>query len=207
VPQGIWFNRIDDPAKPFLSFLNVRWVLMPSSVAPPAAWRTLDEAEGLRLVENPDALARVFAPAQFRGEPDGATRLALLGTVQDFGERGVVPEGPGRWTTNGDAHVTLDSYASQSLVLHTEGTTATLVGTSIPVWPGWKAELDGHPLSLTNFNHAFVGFRVPPGNHRVRLQYLPDGFVRGLAVSVASALALAGWIWYSLQRKASGVPK
>src|SRR5690349_8639592 len=27
VPQGVWFNRVDDATRPFLSFLNVRWLL------------------------------------------------------------------------------------------------------------------------------------------------------------------------------------
>ena len=28
VPQPVWFNRVDDPTKPFLNFLNVRYFLL-----------------------------------------------------------------------------------------------------------------------------------------------------------------------------------
>ena len=53
VPQPVWFNRVDDPTRPFLSFLNVRWVFAPPDYAPPDGWPVRYRgAEGL-LLENP----------------------------------------------------------------------------------------------------------------------------------------------------------
>jgi hypothetical protein len=200
VPQGVWFNRVDDPARPFLSFLNMRWALLPAGTPPPVGWPVVAEAEGLRLVENPRALPRAFVPSRVRAEPDAARRLELLRTIQDFRSDGVVSEPANDWADNGDATSAVESYSAPSIAVRTEGTTATLVGTSVPAWKGWKAEIDGRWLPLLTFNHAFVGFRVPPGSHRVVLRYLPDGFVRGLAVSLVSAAALAVWIARARQR-------
>ncbi|HTY43585.1 MAG TPA: YfhO family protein [Thermoanaerobaculia bacterium] len=200
VDQGFAFNRIDDPAKPFLAFLNVRWVLLPASQPAPPGWTVLAEGEGIRLVENPAALPRVFVPAQVRAEPDAAKRLALLAAIEDFRDRGVVSEATADWTANGDARVTLEAYGAPALRLRSEGTSPTLVGTSIPAWPGWKAELDGQPMALEAYNHAFLAFRVPPGDHRILVRYDPDGFRRGLALSLASAAVLAAWAWRSRQR-------
>ena len=62
VPQPVWFNRIDDPTKPFLSFLNVRYVIAPVGHSPPPGWNVLAEDGSLRLLENPAALPRAFVP-------------------------------------------------------------------------------------------------------------------------------------------------
>ena len=80
VAQPVWFNRIDDPTRPFLSFLNVRWVLTEPSFPPPAGWPVLAEADGLRLLENPAALPRAFVPRTRSrragpGPPPGASEV------------------------------------------------------------------------------------------------------------------------------------
>ena len=201
VPQGVWFNRVDDPARPFLSFLNMRWALLPAGAPPPSGWPVIAEAEGLRLVENPGALPRAFVPGRLRGEADRARRLALLGTIPDFRKEGVLSSGPAEWMANGDGTATVEAYAASSLTVRTAATTETVVGTSIPAWPGWRAELDGRSLPLLAFNHAFVGLRVPPGTHRVVLCYAPGGFGRGLAASAGSVLVLGAWLTLDRRRR------
>ncbi len=92
VNQGVWFNRIDDPTRPFLSFINVRWFLLPLDALVPAGWRVLAESRRERLVENPGALERAFAPRMLRGDPEPGARLAILGDIADFRERGVLDD-------------------------------------------------------------------------------------------------------------------
>ncbi len=189
VHQPVWYNRVDDPTLPFLSFLNVRWVLSPAGVPVPPGWKLLAEGNGVRLLENPRVLARAFAPRRLGSEPDPARRVALLKTIEDFSDRGVVGEaGPPGWTSNGDAVVTVAEYGAGGMALDVDAKEPTLVGTSITAWPGWKAELDGRPAGPVSYNHAFLGFRVPPGRHRLVLRYLPDSFRVGAAVSAASLL-------------------
>jgi len=192
VQQGFWFNRVDDPTTPFLSFLNVRWVLTPLDSHVPAGWRAVSESDGLRLVENPRALERVFVPRLYRGEPDSEKRQVLLGQIGDFGERGLVAaDTGGRWVENGRAVVMIDSYEAERLGLTVEAEAPALVGTSIPAWPGWKVDLDGAPAKTIPFNHAFLAFHVPPGSHRVTLRYAPDGFRHGAAASLATVVLSA----------------
>lgn len=201
--QAAWFNRVDDPTRPFLSFLNVRWVLAPPAAPVPAGWPVVLESDGLRLMENPHALARAFVPKLFRAEPDPARRIEILKSIADFGERGVVDDGAATdWTPNGEARVSIGSYGAQSMDLEIEAKGETLVATSIPGWRGWRAKLDGLPTDSVSYNHAFLAFRVPAGAHRLSLRYLPDGFRYGLLVSLASALLLAGWSAWPRFRKA-----
>ena len=186
--QPVWFNRIDDPARPFLSFLNVRWVLTEPSVPPPPGWPVLAEADGLRLLENPAALPRAFVPRTVRVERDPARRLELLKSIEDFADRGVVEsDGPlGDWVANGPARLGIAAYRADAMDVDVEASAETLVATSLTAWPGWKARLDGVALSAVPYNHAFLAFRVPHGRHRLSLRYRPDGFVFGAAVTLAT---------------------
>ncbi len=196
VHQPVWFNRVDDPTKPFLSFLNVRYVLAPPGFTPPAGWRTLFEgSEGL-LLENPMALPRAFVPRSFRCESDGSRRVALLQEIQDFGEKGVVDKcrspimQTGDWRANGHASVEVQSYRPDQMTLSIKAIEPSLVATSVTAWPGWKLELDGSKSELVGYNHAFLSFRVPPGRHTAVLRYWPSSFAAGLAISAATLSAL-----------------
>jgi hypothetical protein len=193
--QGVWYNRVDDPTRPFLSFLNVRWILTPLDAPVPAGWPVVAEADGLRLIENPHALARAFVPKLVRNEPDAGRRMQALSAIVDFGERGVIAEAgpPGDWKANGDARVSISSYGAQMLDLEVDARTDALVATSIPAWSGWRASVDGERTAAVSYNHAFLAYRVPRGVHRLALCYAPDGFRFGLLVSLASLLLLVGW--------------
>ncbi len=202
VPQPVWFNRVEDPTRPFLSFLAARWVLTETGFASPAGWPKRAEGGGLVLLENPRALPRAFAPRYTRNEPDAARRLELLGGVADFAERGVVEDGPASdWTANGPSRVEIVEARADRVAIEVRADAPTLVATSIPAWPGWKAKVDGEAAPTIPYNHAFLAVRVPAGTHRLTLRYLPDGFVYGAALS-AGALAVSAFVL--LRRRRSG---
>ncbi|HEY2828669.1 MAG TPA: YfhO family protein, partial [Thermoanaerobaculia bacterium] len=57
-------------------------------------------------------------------------------------------------------------------------------------WPGWRAYVDGRRVKTIPVNVAFFGVYVPLGRHHVQIVYLPDAFVRGRAISIATMLML-----------------
>jgi hypothetical protein len=207
VPQAIWFNRVDDPELPFLSFLNVRWILIPEEWRAPPDWKTLAEGDGTKLVENPRALPRAFAPRLLRAEETDAAAIATLHSITDFAGHGVVDSGdvpwnPGEWRANGGASVTIDSYRTQRLEFSVDAESSAIVGTSIPRWPGWKLEIDGKSAPLLGYNRAFLGFEVPAGRRRVVLSYLPDGFLWGAGISGGTLLGCVLTSWALRRRPA-----
>ena len=149
----------------------------------------------MRLLENPKALPRAFVPGSLFGEPDPARRLALLGSIEDFAERGVLSEPSSGWMRNGGADLEIVGYAADRLSLDVNSREPTLIATSIPNWPGWKISLGGRSLPIVTYNHGFVAFRVPPGRHRVELRYLPTSVLAGATISLLSLLAAALWTW------------
>jgi uncharacterized membrane protein YfhO len=99
--------------------------------------------------------------------------------------------GVGTAVGNGPVEVRVTRYLAGELGLEVSAHSESIVGTSIPRWPGWKLTIDGADAPLVGYNHAFLGFRVPPGRHAARLRYRPDGFTRGAVISGATfALSL-----------------
>ena len=68
--------------------------------------------------------------------------------------------------------------------------TAWLVTTE-GYFPGWSALIDGRPVSVEKANHRFISTSVPPGDHKIVLQYHSSRFQWGLALSCLTLLALA----------------
>ncbi len=61
---------------------------------------------------------------------------------------------------------------------------------------GWKASLNGQPTTLIRANGEFLGCVIPPGDHRVRLEFDPASPRWGKRISLFSLLLLlivAGW--------------
>ncbi|MDQ2871194.1 MAG: YfhO family protein, partial [Acidobacteriota bacterium] len=211
VHQPVWFNRIDDPTRPFLSFLNVRWFLLPEDREPPPGWPVLSRSGEGVLVENPGVLPRAFAPRRVRCEPDARRRIAALTAISDFRDQGLLSEGQARgeaWESNGPASVSIAGYGVQRLAMSIEAQAPAVVGTSMTAWPGWKLRVDGRPAEVLTYNHAFVGFRVPAGRHEAVLDYRPDSVVAGGTISLASlAISLLLLRFPGRRRPGHGSPR
>lgn len=57
--------------------------------------------------------------------------------------------------------------------------------------PWWRARVDGAPAAVLRANHAFRAVAVPAGRHRVELEYRSWPVRAGIAVSLATAVAVA----------------
>jgi len=189
--QPVWFNRVDDASRPFLSFLNVRWVLAAHGGNVPPGWKLVHEDGGGLLFENPRVLPRAFVPREVWHEPDPKREVSVLRQIADYGERGVTGAPPGgapsrTWLPNGQATVRIARYEAQRMELEIDAASEALIATSTVAWPGWKLAIDGKPATTLSYNHAFLGFLAPPGKHRAVLTYLPGSFLWGAGVSLMS---------------------
>ena len=171
-PQGTWFASVDDPSAPFLSMMNVRYVV-----------------NGPRVVENRDALPRAFVPAAVRYEREGTAVVEAMSGAADFASRAWIessdyephdaPNGPGSvWIRRDGLAYELEATMQR----------AGWVVVSESAWKGWRAYVDGRRVAVRYANHAFLGVHVPAGRHRVRLVYLPESFTTGRLISAVTLL-------------------
>ena len=69
----------------------------------------------------------------------------------------------------------------------------TLIVSSIPWWPGWKATIAGEEIRTTRINGGFLGFVVPPGMTDVVVSYDPITFRGGMWLMGLTVLGLVAW--------------
>ena len=171
--QTAFYNSVDDPARPFLSMLNVRWFL-----------------DGTRVAENPHTLPRAFVPRSVRYEREGTAVLEQMKETTDFAERAWIETSlyEPHDTANGSGRV---SIRRDGLAYELDATMerAGWIVVSESAWKGWRAYIDGRRVETRFANHAFLGIHVAAGRHRLRLVYLPESFTRGRTISLI-ALAL-----------------
>jgi hypothetical protein len=194
-PQHASYTRVEDLTRPFLSLLNARFAIASPGDPVPAGWLERGRDEEMAIFENPRALDRVFVPRRVRFEPDRNARIAQMARETDFGERAWLSDPDGERsargeTSNGQAQLSLRSIGPDLLITATAAS-RVLLATSIPAWPGWSAETESGRLSIVRVNHAFVGFRLEPGRHEVRLHYRPPLLRPALGACLAGVLLVA----------------
>jgi hypothetical protein len=67
--------------------------------------------------------------------------------------------------------------------ISTDRSTAQVLRLRLLDVPGWTANIDGHPLTLSRFQGVMFQARIPPGHHTIELTYWPPTFTAGLVVA------------------------
>jgi hypothetical protein len=190
-PQAVSFNIIGQLQKPFLSFLNIRYLFAPPDINPVPPWKQIAQDKGGKLFENTEVLPRAFVPPHIRYEPSSTPILAQMYKATDFANKAWIEarEYPPHEISNGPGTVTL-RRAKLGFDMDAAMDGDGWVVISQTAWTGWRAYLDGRRVEMKYANHAFLGLFVPAGRHHVRLIYLPDAFTRGRAISFATLALL-----------------
>ena len=204
VPQLIWFNRVDDLTRPFLSMMNVRYALARTEAPIPENWKRIARDNGNQLLENTRALPRAFVPRRVRVNAPWMLLGPELKAETDFGERAwITIEGePSHEASNGFGVVRIEKRGMRRFVLHASMQSGAWVVITEPAWKGWRATVDEKSRRIHRANHAFLAFFIPQGEHEARLEYWPQSFVVGRRITSATALLLAaGWLWRRAARR------
>jgi hypothetical protein len=197
--QIVWFNRIDDLTRPFLSFLNIRYAITTDPEPVPEGWRKIAGQRGSSLIENTRVIERAFVPRVVRVGDPVETSLAAMQQQRDFREKAWITadvsapyeksNGPGRVTIvkrrlGGEYWLDADMQGDGWVVI------------SDSAWKGWRAYIDGRRVQTQNANIGFVSVYVPRGKHQVRVVYWPESFVIGRGISgltLFGLIAFAAW--------------
>jgi hypothetical protein len=205
-PRGPWYPVDLLPPRPLLAFAGVRVVLTPEA-QPELGLPLLDlGAAPLYAYGLEGAAPRAWFTAAAVQVSDPAAGLEWVSRESSAAARPPV-EGLSR-SLDGEAQVVpLDwEEVGQSLVrltgLPPEGGLAVLAD----AWaPGWRASVDGVPVSCLRVGGAFRGVEVPSGAKEVVFRYRPDGWIWGLRCALLGLLLVVG-ILVSCARRRSAAP-
>jgi len=93
---------------------------------------------------------------------------------------------PRFFAASNDATVTIVRASTERYSLRIHAPRTTLVVSSIPRWPGWRAG----DFETRDVNGPFLGFVVPKGEHQVDVVYRPLSFYVPAAIAIVTLLAL-----------------
>ncbi|MGH9423879.1 MAG: hypothetical protein ACRD3J_28140, partial [Thermoanaerobaculia bacterium] len=140
IQQPVFFNRVDDPAKPFLSLLNVKYALALRSM--PAGWSLVMADRGSQLFENQHVLPRAFIPKNvfISGVPFVSYGNDFR-TAPDYGERGwiVDPGASPHDEKNGSGSLNIRKRGMGTLMIDARLDSNSWVIVSEMAWKGWRA--------------------------------------------------------------------
>jgi len=133
--------------------------------------------------------------------PDGTRFVSDIGDEQLFAVPGaaaatlVTPD-----SSSGGSDPPLDAPGSPVTVsypgtsswrLHVDTASPALLRLRLTAVPGWHATIDGRPLPLRTWaDGAMLEARVPPGSHRVDVEYRPGLFTTGLVLAAVAVIVM-----------------
>ncbi len=152
-----------------------------------AVTHKIDVSRGA-LVENPDALPRVYAPSRVTfvsSAEDARAMLAGLDPAQS-----AVVEAPARELSLGGAQVQIVNYQEDLYRIRYSAPAPCLLRIAVPFYPGWRAFLDGHDAEVVPVDYALSGVIVPAGDHELTFGYRSTWFRLGAVLSALTAVAV-----------------
>ncbi len=192
-PQNVFFNRVDDLSKPFLSMMNVRYAFGDASTPVPPGWRLVKRQGNAVLLENTNALERVFLPQFVRIHPDRTEIINQMAKETDFRRQGWIGSSwYAREGINGPGRVSFRRIrGGYEIDAQMQGPGFIIVTEAF--WKGWHATIDGRRAEMYAANGPFIGIFAPKGKHSIRLVYRPEAFVTGRAVSAVTLLGIVAF--------------
>jgi hypothetical protein len=200
--------------------LNVRFLLSwPGRSSPGEKWRPVYSGTDGTVFENRDA-CRAFTPrrrspwSRLREAPGHLRqRVFLRGALaralsakRDWKEHAFVL-GPDEVIRNGPVRISeyRESANRVSFRASVENPAGAFVAGSLVEDGGWTARDErGARIPTAPANGPFLALRLPGGDHRISLTYLPPGFPLGFLISAGTALLLAGALAVKAIPRASG---
>ncbi|HEY2736895.1 MAG TPA: methyltransferase domain-containing protein, partial [Thermoanaerobaculia bacterium] len=213
-PTG-WFLGVRDVDRPFLSLMNVRYVIAARGHRLPG-WRPVSRGPSSRVWENPHVVPRAFVPEWVRLGVPADQEVQEMKAEDDFRQRAwIAPPPDGDHAVQEPAHEERNGRGWVIINRHGLGFALTArmkrAGWAViteTAWIGWRARIDGREVPLGIADHAFLALEIPEGWHKIELFYRPRSFELGLALSLAAlGLIAVVSIVRTVRRKNRALPE
>lgn len=189
---------------PVLDMLGVRYLIFRSEPQPQV--RPAFQGTDYFVMENAQALPRVFVPRSVEVVADDGVRLKKLGSL-DFRPREVAyVEAAFALPNASEGKAEIVDEIPTRVTISVQMATAGLVVLTDAWDRGWSAYLDGRPAPILRVNHALRGVVAPAGAATIEFRYEPQSFTWGLRLCGSAAMLLVGWVAWSAWRRRGRPP-
>ncbi len=190
-----------------LDLLNVRWVIVPSTLSPAdrtGAAALADElptqgtVNGFRLLRRPSPLGAAWLVHAAQRVPAGAAVSALRDPAFDPGSTAVIEQAPpelGQPADPAGDRVEVVHRSGDAITYRTSSDSAAILVMSEVWYPGWTATVDGVGAQLQPVDHTLRGLAIPAGRHLVTVRAPVRSLAWGAVISLVVALGLGLGSW------------
>ena len=205
-PGARWGScyQVVNPSSPVVGLVNDRFLVSHAAISDPSL-ALAAEANGYRIYENKRWLPRFFLARRViavRNLDEAANSLHDPSFRPD--ETTIVETAEGAFpniTASGQVNVL--SYSANQWTVRVDAASDALLVNGDTYYPGWEATIDGQSANIYIADVAFRAIKIPPGQHQVRMRFVPGILNWSAAISLL-ALAAAGLaIWRGLKSAAS----
>lgn len=157
-------------------------------------YRLAYTGEEYDLLENLDPLPRAFLVGRVIAARDPADIVPTLLSPEIDLQRVAITEGldaallPAGNISAAQVHIT--RYEDRVVEIETTAEAPALLVLTDTFYPGWRATVDGERSTIYRADYWFRGVLLPAGQHRVRFEYDPLSFRIGVAITLATVLAM-----------------
>jgi hypothetical protein len=191
---------------PALNMLNIRYLISRpwlGGTVPSGTHRIL-EGDHYQVVENPDAMPRVWVPREVRAVATQQDVLEeLLRPEFDPAHTAYVLERldlPEECRGEGVVREEVPSQVTVSAHMRTPG----LLILADAWYEGWRAFVNGAEVPILRTNYLLRGVQLPAGESTVVFRYEPRSFTLGLGLMTFALVVL--WLWGLVVRRRSRSP-
>jgi hypothetical protein len=198
------FPKLEMESMPFLSLLNVKYLLSLNSLPPSLS--LIYDGE-VKVYKNPEAFPRAFLVHQVETAKDGPDALERVMALGPRLRQVAVLEGSLPELLSGlplaekdkamEDRVQIRVYTAQRVEIEIDASSPGLLILGDTYFPGWQAEIDGKKVPVFRANYLLKGIAVDQGIHRIAFFYQPFSFYFGLGLTVLAG----GVIAWCLMRK------
>jgi len=162
-------------------------------------------ASGMKVYRHAGVFPRAWAIHELVQVPTPeAGRRMIQEQVADFRHMGyTVAAPPLLESCDGPDDVALTERATGQVRIHARMSCQGMIVLSDVYFPGWRADIDGHPAPIYEVNEAMRGVVAPRGEHTIAMRYRPAS---ALAGGLLSLIGIAGALAVAARRKRVPAP-
>ena len=155
---------------------------------------------GMRVYRHAGVFPRAWAIHELVQAPNPeAGRRMIQEQLSDFRHLAYTLGGPPPLEScEGPEEVSLSERTTDRVRIHAKMSCQGMIVLSDVFFPGWHADIDGHPAPVYEVNEAMRGVAVPRGEHIITMRYRPSS---ALAGGLLSLIGIAGAVAVASRRK------
>jgi len=175
------------------SIAGIKYFIFPKEIDPNQQgvyFKLIGTYNSLSLWDNTQAKPIIYAASRVIPEDNDLYALQLLSnaTVKDIGS--AIVYGADTYQEYNPYKISLETIENEpgKHVIMVNAKSDGFLVMNEPIYPGWHAYIDNKPVKIYPTNYLFQGIKLNPGNYKVTFKYMPEAFVIGLCITIATAI-------------------